>query len=77
MTIMESDLKPCPFCGGAAEPVTKQYTADDADEEGWTQTQFFVVTCGGCGAEAGGQEPGHKTEADAAAAWNRRASGLH
>lgn len=70
-------LKLCPFCGGPGEMVAKQYADEDATKEGWSQTEFHVVTCTACGAEAGGPEPGKKTEMEAAAAWNRRTAGTH
>ena len=53
-------LKPCPFCGG-----TDLYIYIDGEEF----LRDFEVYC----AECGGQVSYFGTEADAIAAWNRRA----
>ncbi len=57
----EIELKPCPFCGGKAEMVVQQL-ADG------TPTHYGVC-CDSC---YQGTWIWHKTEAEAAAMWNRR-----
>ena len=59
------ELKPCPFCGGEGELITR-------GTHKWSRvavnTQCHIL-CGGCWATG----PIGKTAADAIAAWNRRA----
>lgn len=62
--VMGSELKPCPFCGGAPCAEREPYM-------GASVSRLFYVTCprGRCRAYG----PGRKTERGAIAAWNRRA----
>ena len=62
MTSEVIELKPCPFCGGKAEMVEQRLYGN-------TPTHFGVC-CGSC---YQGTWRWHRTEAEAAAAWNRRA----
>ncbi len=72
MTISDEKLLPCPFCGNSDRPMVTPYTGEP-------YFPGFVVQCNaygwdgdpskGCGAATGWCE----TEADAIAAWNRRA----
>ena len=57
---MAAELKPCPFCGGEAEIIS-----------GASNRQVFFVTCDTCGAETPWIA---RTKAEAAEAWNRRAT---
>lgn len=54
-----SDLKPCPFCGGEAEPFNPFGNADGT----------WCVLCSECASATGFEQ----TEAEAIAAWNTRA----
>ena len=54
-----SELKPCPFCGGEAEP----FNPFENTEGTW------CVLCSDCAAATGFEQ----TEAEAIAAWNTRA----
>lgn len=74
---MPEDLKPCPMCGKAvAKVTTSSEMFPEQDDEG--NSESYAVVCdahmpngpGGCGA-SGGFAP---TEAEAIAAWNRRAA---
>ena len=56
---MADNLKPCPFCGGEAEPFNPFGETDGT----WT------VLCGKCAASVGFEQ----TPAEAIAAWNARA----
>ena len=60
----ENELKPCPFCGSATNLVIRK---------SMSHPEFTVVVCtidlDGCGSSTAWWE----TEADAIAAWNRRA----
>lgn len=62
MSTIPLSLKPCPFCGGAAEVTT--FTRHDRS----TSTQFAVVSCVRCGARTG--EAGEAEHAQAR--WNFR-----
>lgn len=57
---MSENLKPCPFCEDGA------YAENKA---AYGMGGFWVVICSGCEAEG----PATKTEAEAIAAWNKRA----
>ena len=76
-----SELKPCPFCGGANAEVIDEIEeylekwGDEFDESGLDvgrPSKAVVCPCtkGGCGAIGGWRE----TEAEAIEAWNRRAN---
>lgn len=58
------ELKPCPMCGGAAH-LTNGYATDAV----WEHGVFYRVFCGACQI----RQLFHRTEAEAVAAWNRRA----
>ena len=60
--IMSEKLKPCPFCGGEAEPKS---SVDTFGHEG-----FFYVLCRKCYARTDHYETG----AEVIEAWNRRAN---
>lgn len=67
-------LAPCPFCGAYDVEICESiFTAEEAAEEGWTQTVFYIVACD-CGATHG-EYPGHETQVAAAAMWNMRSPG--
>lgn len=61
---METDLNPCPFCGGHASypPAVVEYASP------WTSKIKFV-NCENCGAVG----PSDRDEAQAIAQWNTRA----
>lgn len=71
----DSELLPCPFCGGTAAHNRTRYHPDTAAENQWGQDVFFGVNCRDCGVNNRGAV-GHKTPEDAAAAWNTRASAM-
>jgi len=59
-------LKPCPFCGGAADnPTAMKYTED------FTDTDDFMINCTNCGASV---RLFYHTPAQAIEAWNTRDS---
>jgi len=58
-----TDLKPCPFCGGDAEPVSSQVAEDGT--ETW-------VYCKHCGARTEGIEAAYSEHEAAAIEWNER-----
>lgn len=58
------ELKPCPFCGGEAEPFKD---ACFCAEDGTMYEIKWFVGCTDCPALVSGE-----TEVDAIAAWNRR-----
>ena len=62
---MTDELKPCPFCGGPAE--VRKGTC--ARRDAWTACCAETVDVDCCGSA----DPTYFTEADAIAAWNRRA----
>lgn len=63
MSLSERDLAPCPFCGGDAEWCMGEH----GDRSPWR-----YIACSVC--EATGAPPEHRdNEAEAIAAWNRRA----
>lgn len=70
-----SELKPCPFCGGeaSADGQVKYHGKHDAF---WSDrkriTKAHYVNCMKCGISNRGLL-GHRTQAAAIAAWNRRA----
>ena len=71
MCEQELKLLPCPFCGGDAETAISLYTAEDAKEEGWAQTEFHVVICQKCEAMTK-DNPRYSSRAEAISAWNNR-----
>lgn len=68
-----SELKPCPFCGGEAH--VAHYYGDTLCLEDPEKYTWFV-SCASRGCPGSVQSPGylHRGEAEALAAWNRRAS---
>jgi Lar family restriction alleviation protein len=56
-----SDLKPCPFCGGEVATIT--------EHQGYQDPTIYAGLCKKCRARG----PYCHTEAEAIAAWNRRA----
>jgi Lar family restriction alleviation protein len=67
-----SDLLPCPFCGKEAAINKTHYSPVMVRQQKWKQSDYFGVNCISCGAKVHGLV-GYLTEADAIAAWNRRA----
>lgn len=70
---LTSNLKPCPFCGGAAEIVERDV---EPQQDSWYgKTLAIFAKCKTCGACLFDQyfHDGFGTNDDAAAAWNRRA----
>ena len=61
---IEPELKPCPFCGGEAELVKAYRFGTGCSSSG------FKVKCRGC---EDGRTDIYTEEAEAVAAWNRRA----
>lgn len=69
MTALSDELKPCPFCGGAAALLPR--TCDKNTPYNPADRAFPIARCGQCGAEAVGKDWG-KPET-AAEKWNARA----
>lgn len=72
MTPTPEALKPCPFCGGKAEIVTR-----DVEPQGdpWYRSReetFVLCECGACLFDGGFHEGFWDAQTRAAAAWNRR-----
>lgn len=71
-TSAQEKVSSCPFCGGEASDAGEvRYDTKHAKKEGWTQSTFFYCNCIACGTDNKGIV-GHRTKADAVAAWNRR-----
>lgn len=69
----EMKLLPCPFCGGESHIGTVRYNSAAVRNLELEQDTFFKVNCVKCGANNLGVG-GYATEADAAEAWNARAT---
>lgn len=69
MTALSDELKPCPFCGGAAALLPR--TCDKNTPYNPADRAFPVARCGQCGAEAVGKDWGRPETA--AEKWNTRA----
>lgn len=63
-------LRPCPFCGAGARSV--RHSAGMRGTMGYDQ--WHGVSCAGCNACVGASDRRFRTVAEAAAAWNRRAT---
>lgn len=68
-------LKPCPFCGGAVKLAWRQkYDFMRPDTQALIPIRKgFFVRCFPCHFELAEMGNGYPTEAQAVAAWNRRA----
>lgn len=66
----DSDLLPCPHCGGPAKSYHRP------DDSGWMNTYWICCDAGddGIKPECGAQTCLHESRAQAVAAWNRRSS---
>ncbi|MBP9806524.1 MAG: Lar family restriction alleviation protein [Candidatus Accumulibacter sp.] len=62
---MDSELKPCPFCGGTS--ALRMSAPQSGQEAGYVACSKHA---GGCGASTGWQRGGRE---EIIAAWNRRA----
>ena len=72
---MSEQLKPCPFCGGAKVSVVFRDVEPQGDPWYGQNLQRFVE-CDDCGAALFNRywHEGFSDDAEATAAWNRRAS---
>lgn len=71
---METNLLPCPFCGGEAESYSYEAERDifDPHSLGYVDTEYYDVW--GCWCkECEAMVPEKRTEAEAVIAWNTRA----
>lgn len=70
------ELKPCPFCGGAASDSGYQKWSKPHCETTWVGgrpiTEAFFCNCPSCGINNMTVGIGYETQAEAIAAWNRR-----
>lgn len=71
MNDKDTDLLPCPFCGGEAAFGTIRYSSKMVREQEWTQDVFHTVGCISCGSSTQ-KITGHKTQDGAAESWNAR-----
>lgn len=62
---MNTDLKPCPFCGGEAEAMSNQECTDNGFSFNGMSADFIYCQC--CAATVGGD-----TLEDVVGLWNRR-----
>jgi len=67
-----SELKPCPFCGDANVGLHPP-TCDRGAEYDPLDRAFPIIRCGGCYAEAHGDNWDHRGQS-VIASWNRRAA---
>jgi len=65
---MSATLKPCPFCNTSGEELMIFCDPEEGRDNSGPSRR---IQCAGCHVEA----PFYPTEADAIAAWNRRADG--
>lgn len=68
-----TELLPCPFCGGHARPMTCEIGVRGT----MGHNKWVTITCSMCeinnGGKGGFMRPRYDTEQDAAKAWNTRA----
>lgn len=65
-------LLACPMCGSEAAFNEVRYSSKMIREQNWGQDTFHGVNCTRCGLDNKGLV-GHRTQAAAATAWNKRA----
>lgn len=77
--MIEQGLLHCPFCGGTASMGTVRLSSPSpiTNKDGSNRTKSYFVNCQHCQANNNGIVHGYQTEADAAAAWNKRAEVPH
>jgi len=68
---MQTELKPCPFCGGEAAHGTIKYSEGDRNAKLNDQYKYYFINCIKCGATTQGIM-GSKTPELAAQKWNGR-----
>ena len=68
------ELAPCPFCGGAAELVTRDVEPQNDPWYGKKMETFVLCECGCCLFDGGFHEGFWDAETRAVEAWNRRAT---
>ena len=68
------ELAPCPFCGGAAEVVTRNVEPQNDPWYGKKMETFVLCECGCCLFDGFFHEGFWDAETRAVEAWNRRAT---
>ena len=68
-----SELKPCPFCGGVPEIVTRDVEPQGDPWYGGKRETFVLCDCGACLFDGAFHEGFWDAETRAVAAWNLRA----
>jgi hypothetical protein len=69
---MSEKLKPCPFCGGTPELVTRNVEPQGDPWYGKKMETFVLCDCGACLFDGAFHEGFWDAETRAIAAWNRR-----
>jgi hypothetical protein len=69
---MAVELKPCPFCGGTPELVTRNVEPQGDPWYGKKMETFVLCDCGACLFDGAFHEGFWDAETRAIAAWNRR-----
>ena len=76
--IQHEQLKPCPFCGGAASGDGYVYYSRPCNDTAWDDgspiTEAFFCNCPSCGVSNMATGIGYRSKAEAIAAWNTRAA---